>query len=42
MQMGTEVEIEWVRGKDGREEVGENGSGRQRDESGEERRKESG
>ena len=43
-QMGTEEEIEWVRGGggEGREEVGENGSGRQKDESGQERRKESG
>lgn len=40
--MGTEEEIEWVRGREGREEVGENGSGRQKDESGQERRKESG
>lgn len=38
--MGTEEEIEWVRGREGREEVGENGSGRQKDESGQERRKE--
>ncbi|KAG8011866.1 hypothetical protein GBF38_004236 [Nibea albiflora] len=41
-QMGTEEEIEWVRGREGREEVGENGSGRQKDEGGHERRKESG
>lgn len=40
--MGTEEEIEWLRGREGREEVGENGSGRQKDESGQEKRKESG
>lgn len=40
--MGAEQEIEWLRGREGREEVGENGSGRQKDESGQERRKEGG
>lgn len=35
--MVTEEGSEWVRGKQGREEVGENGSGRPKDESGEER-----
>ena len=39
--MGIEREIEWVIAREGREEVGENGSGRQKDESGQERRKES-
>lgn len=38
--MGAEQEIEWVRGKEGREEVGENRSERRKDESGQERRKE--
>lgn len=42
VQMGTEEEIEWVRGREGRKEVGKNGSGRQKDEGGHERRKESG
>lgn len=41
-QMGIERGIEWVIAREGREEVGENGSGRQKDESGQERRKESG
>lgn len=41
MQMGTEKKIEWVRGREGREEVRENGTGRQKDECGEERRKRS-
>lgn len=36
-QMVTEEGSEWVRGKQGREEVGENGSGRRKDESGEEK-----
>lgn len=29
MQMGREEETEWLRGREGREEIGENGSGRQ-------------
>lgn len=42
MQMRTEEKIQWVSGREGREEVGENGSGRQKDENWEERRKERG
>ncbi len=40
--MGAEQEIEWVRGGECREEVGENGSGIKKDESGQEKRKGSG
>ncbi|CAB1458380.1 unnamed protein product [Pleuronectes platessa] len=39
-QMATEEETEWVRGKEGREEVGENGGWRQKD--GEEERRRGG
>lgn len=39
--MGCELEIEWVRGREGQEEGGENESGRQKEESGQERRKQS-